>query len=416
MRQDDHAAHGQPDDRADLGHHLGRRPGHLDGRRGPAAPRHRLRHPARRPVPAPHRRRQRRDRPEAARLGRQASRRPRARSCWTGSGWTRPSPTATPASSPADSSSGSAWPGRSPPTRPVMLMDEPFSAVDPVVREQLQDEFLRLQRELGKTILFVTHDIDEAVKLADLVAILRVGGQLAQVAEPARLLSRPGRRLRRRLRRARPRLPRPGLPGRPPTCRSPQEPTVTLGATRGAGPGGDCGPVAPRRRHRRAPARLGRARPADPTGRQRDPAPRRHRRARRGEPAGRPRRSPVGTVRPGRARRRRRHTARHGDRRARPRGAARRARGARHELGLGPPRRHRLVCRRARPARRHPARRRPTRRAAAGLGRPARPAPGPARRRGQRAALHHPEPGPVHPHAAAARHQDPRRDSTSTSP
>ncbi|MGB8381257.1 MAG: ATP-binding cassette domain-containing protein [Dermatophilaceae bacterium] len=74
---------------------------------------------------------------------------------------------------------------------PIMLMDEPFSAVDPVVREQLQDEFLRLQRELGKTILFVTHDIDEAVKLADLVAILRVGGQLAQVAEPARLLSDP---------------------------------------------------------------------------------------------------------------------------------------------------------------------------------------------------------------------------------
>ncbi len=74
---------------------------------------------------------------------------------------------------------------------PVMLMDEPFSAVDPVVREQLQDEFLRLQRELGKTILFVTHDIDEAVKLADLVAILRVGGQLAQVAEPARLLADP---------------------------------------------------------------------------------------------------------------------------------------------------------------------------------------------------------------------------------
>ncbi len=59
------------------------------------------------------------------------------------------------------------------------------------MREQLQDEFLRLQRDLGKTILFVTHDIDEAVKLADLVAILRVGGQLAQVAGPARLLADP---------------------------------------------------------------------------------------------------------------------------------------------------------------------------------------------------------------------------------
>jgi osmoprotectant transport system ATP-binding protein len=74
---------------------------------------------------------------------------------------------------------------------PVMLMDEPFSAVDPVVREQLQDEFLRLQGELGKTILFVTHDIDEAVKLGDQVAVLRVGGELAQLADPARLLGDP---------------------------------------------------------------------------------------------------------------------------------------------------------------------------------------------------------------------------------
>jgi osmoprotectant transport system ATP-binding protein len=72
-----------------------------------------------------------------------------------------------------------------------MLMDEPFSAVDPVVREQLQDEFLRLQSELGKTILFVTHDIDEAVKIGDLVAVLRVGGTLAQTAAPGTLLADP---------------------------------------------------------------------------------------------------------------------------------------------------------------------------------------------------------------------------------
>jgi len=74
---------------------------------------------------------------------------------------------------------------------PVMLMDEPFSAVDPQVRDQLQDEFLRLQGELGKTIVFVTHDIDEAVKLGDQVAVLRVGGTLAQLASPDRLLADP---------------------------------------------------------------------------------------------------------------------------------------------------------------------------------------------------------------------------------
>jgi osmoprotectant transport system ATP-binding protein len=74
---------------------------------------------------------------------------------------------------------------------PVMLMDEPFSAVDPVVREQLQNEFLRLQSELGKTIAFVTHDIDEAIKLGDQVAVMRAGGKLAQFATPAELLSHP---------------------------------------------------------------------------------------------------------------------------------------------------------------------------------------------------------------------------------
>jgi osmoprotectant transport system ATP-binding protein len=74
---------------------------------------------------------------------------------------------------------------------PVMLMDEPFSAVDPVVRAQLQDELVRLQGELGKTIVFVTHDIDEAVKLGDRIAVFAVGGRLAQYAEPAQVLSRP---------------------------------------------------------------------------------------------------------------------------------------------------------------------------------------------------------------------------------
>ncbi|MGW0870433.1 ABC transporter ATP-binding protein [Streptomyces sp. NPDC002740] len=74
---------------------------------------------------------------------------------------------------------------------PVLLMDEPFSAVDPVVRKGLQDELLRIQAELGKTIVFVTHDIDEAVKLGTMVAVLRTGGRLAQFAPPAELLSDP---------------------------------------------------------------------------------------------------------------------------------------------------------------------------------------------------------------------------------
>jgi osmoprotectant transport system ATP-binding protein len=74
---------------------------------------------------------------------------------------------------------------------PVLLMDEPFSAVDPVVRKGLQDELLRIQDELGKTIVFVTHDIDEAIKLGTTVAVLRTGGRLAQYAPPAELLTAP---------------------------------------------------------------------------------------------------------------------------------------------------------------------------------------------------------------------------------
>ncbi len=74
---------------------------------------------------------------------------------------------------------------------PVLLMDEPFGAVDPVVRVRLQDEFLRLQRELGKTVVLVTHDIDEAVRMGDRVAVLAVGGRLAQYGTPAELLAHP---------------------------------------------------------------------------------------------------------------------------------------------------------------------------------------------------------------------------------
>ncbi|MDP9416662.1 MAG: betaine/proline/choline family ABC transporter ATP-binding protein [Actinomycetota bacterium] len=74
---------------------------------------------------------------------------------------------------------------------PVLLMDEPFGAVDPVVRERLQDEFRRLQRSVGKTVLFVTHDIDEAVRLGDRIAVLAEGGRLHQYDAPATLLGVP---------------------------------------------------------------------------------------------------------------------------------------------------------------------------------------------------------------------------------
>jgi len=74
---------------------------------------------------------------------------------------------------------------------PILLMDEPFSAVDPVVRDELQTEILRLQSELRKTIVFVTHDIDEAIKLGDRVAVFGPGGVLQQYDAPARLLSNP---------------------------------------------------------------------------------------------------------------------------------------------------------------------------------------------------------------------------------
>jgi osmoprotectant transport system ATP-binding protein len=74
---------------------------------------------------------------------------------------------------------------------PVLLMDEPFSAVDPIVRASLQDELIRLQSELHKTIVMVTHDVEEAIKVGDVVAVFRPGGHLAQVDTPERLLGAP---------------------------------------------------------------------------------------------------------------------------------------------------------------------------------------------------------------------------------
>ena len=74
---------------------------------------------------------------------------------------------------------------------PVLLMDEPFSAVDPIVRAALQDELIRLQAELHKTVVLVTHDVEEAIKVGDVVAVFRPGGHLAQVDTPERLLGAP---------------------------------------------------------------------------------------------------------------------------------------------------------------------------------------------------------------------------------
>ncbi len=73
----------------------------------------------------------------------------------------------------------------------ILLMDEPFGAVDPIVRAELQAELRRLQKELGKTTVFVTHDIDEAFALGDQVVILRKGGQVAQAGTPAQIMADP---------------------------------------------------------------------------------------------------------------------------------------------------------------------------------------------------------------------------------
>jgi osmoprotectant transport system ATP-binding protein len=74
---------------------------------------------------------------------------------------------------------------------PLLLCDEPFSAIDPIVRARLQDEFLRLQQEVRKTVVFVTHDVDEAIKIGDRIAILRQGGKLAQYGTPQTILEQP---------------------------------------------------------------------------------------------------------------------------------------------------------------------------------------------------------------------------------
>ena len=94
---------------------------------------------------------------------------------------------------PAASSSASAWRARWPPSPNVLLMDEPFGALDPIIRAKAQDDLLAIQRRFGTTIVLVTHDMDEAIHLGDRIAVMDKG-RLLQYATPAEIMARPGRR------------------------------------------------------------------------------------------------------------------------------------------------------------------------------------------------------------------------------
>ena len=112
---------------------------------------------------------------------------------------------------------------------PFLLMDEPFSAVDPIVRSQLQDEFLRLQADISKTIVMVTHDIDEALKLGDQVVVLREGGTLAQAPPPPNCWPRPRMRSSPTSSGPRAATVRSGSTRRMTSSSSTDEPTITVG-------------------------------------------------------------------------------------------------------------------------------------------------------------------------------------------
>ena len=192
LRQDDVAEDGQPADRADLRPDPHRRRRRRDARADRAPAEHRLRDPADRPVPAPDDRRERRDGAAAARLAEGPAPRAVRGAARRSSGSIRRS-TATATRRQLSGGErqrvGVARALAADP--PIMLMDEPFGAVDPIVRDRLQNEFLRLQETIAKTILFVTHDIDEAIKMGDLVAVFQTGGILAQFGPPPEILAAP---------------------------------------------------------------------------------------------------------------------------------------------------------------------------------------------------------------------------------
>ena len=247
----------------------------------PVAPPDRLRDPADRAVPAPDDRAEHRDGAEAARAGTASGSTSGSTSCWR---WCGMSPEVYRDRYPKQLSGGQrqrvgvARALGGDPT--VMLMDEPFGAIDPITRDRLQNEFLRLQAEVKKTIVFVTHDIDEAIKMGDRIAILREGSRIAQYDTPEQILVAPAERLRRRLHRlgrvAQAPEPEPGPRHRAsPTgrrCRCDAAPTRssrpcsartraapsswTRSAARAAGsPPPTYGGPGPAARHRGAPAR-----------------------------------------------------------------------------------------------------------------------------------------------------------------
>ena len=157
------------------------------------------------PLPAHDDRRQHRHRAAAARLAEGADPRARRPSCSTSSGSSRATPTRYPAQLSGGQRQRVGLARALAADPPVLLMDEPFGALDPITRARLQQELRRLHREVAKTVIFVTHDIDEAITMGDRIAILREGGVLAQYDTPDAILAHPGRRVRRAVHRRGPR-------------------------------------------------------------------------------------------------------------------------------------------------------------------------------------------------------------------
>ena len=165
----------------------------------------RLRDPADRALPPPHHRRKHRDRAWPPGLGQRAHKRARRRAAWSWWGLTlTTTATATRPSSRAASSSGSGWRARWPRTPRSCSWTSPSGRSTRSRASGLQEEFLNIQKNIKKTIVFVTHDIDEAIRMGDKIAILKQGGFLAQYDSPENILDQPGLRFRRLVRRGRP--------------------------------------------------------------------------------------------------------------------------------------------------------------------------------------------------------------------